>query len=239
VKNFDKDFDSYELSDERLMTIELHPQGLARYRELANNPIYYYHAIQYTNGELYRAIFGYENFWDKKLEDNFMLSLDFFLSRLTEKRDYYFEDLEVFRSFRLEGIPWPSGVKPKHLNFAQRHAAYIPRGMRVLARVNLIDKPNHVDLDFEDGRVFSVSFMIYLRWKERQHLRKIKSENPTRRQTQSEPDRTSQTKSQRREVSSAHYTSRENTSQKTTPQLHHLREAFRRQATLRKARQKI
>lgn len=220
------------------MSIELNPQGVARYKDLANNPIYYFHALQYTNGELYRAIFGYEKIWDKDYEDKLMLILDYVLNRYDERNEYYFENVTSEISLSLKGLVWKNGVKPK-VYFGMKWPVRIPRGFKIMARVNKLDAPFHVDLEFEDGRILTIPYLTYKNLKDRRYLRSKRDENARAKSKQSKSNGASQTKGQCREAGQAEGTSGENSTQKLPHQLHYLRQGFRRTSTLRKARQEV
>jgi len=148
------------------MSIELHPQGVVRYLHLNSNPIYYYYAFQFTYGDFYRAIFGYEHLWDEAYETQLIVKLDELLSYLHDRKLYYFEDLKCLRKVKIYGLEWKRGIKPI-TNFLATKPRHISRGERILARINLLDKPHHVDLEFENGDVMTVSFMRFLRWKQK------------------------------------------------------------------------
>jgi hypothetical protein len=183
VKKFKKPFDSYKLSSRyRPMSIELHWQGLKAFRDLAENPLYYLNAIQYTNGELYRAIFGYEFLWDREYEGEIMLALDYYLTELDKRGHYYLEEVKVDRPFTLEGRKWRDGLKPKPLTFQKTALAKdrIPSGLRATARVNTMDVPSHVDIEFDNGAIYSVNYIKYQNWKERKLIRSLTHENKPR-----------------------------------------------------------
>lgn len=150
------------------MTIELNPQGLARYKPLFNNPIYYFHSLQYVGGDFYRAVLGYETIWDRDYENDLIVSLDKLLTQLNETGEYYFEDVRTIRKHYIQASKWYRGIKPSN-PFARRvqRIHHLPSGLEGLARINLVDKPHHVDLEFEDGQIFTISFMRYLTYKEK------------------------------------------------------------------------
>lgn len=166
------------------MSIELHSQGIARYAPLASNPIYYFHAIQYTNGDFYRAILGYENVWDKDYETALVKSLDYILHYHDKRHEYYFEELVFNTETFLYGIPWRRGIKPA-LDFRATASRRMERGSRAFARINLLDNPHHVDIEFEDGSVMTVAYLRYLIWKKK-HIRSL-NENSSSRSKQNGP----------------------------------------------------
>jgi hypothetical protein len=164
VKKFEHPFDYYEVVSERPMSLELNPQGVKRYMHLFNHPIYYLYALQFLGGNLFRAILGYENLWDLPLEEKLVHDLDKHLCDLAEKELYYLEEIEFKETSKFFGTRWPKGVK-RPVIFTKQKWKRVERGCRALARVNLIDKPNHVDIEFSNGEVWSIYLMHYLNLK--------------------------------------------------------------------------
>lgn len=174
MKKFSGPFDSYGMHKEKLAWVEfikvVPPDVLAK---IQDNPIYYYYALQYRAGSLYRAVLGYEEVWNREAETKLVRGLDIYLGQLQERTLYYFEDIVTNRRFYCKGLAWRRGVKPP-LRFLLKNLSTIwyPEGTAITARINLEDAPNHVDLEFPDGRVMSVSYMNYLNWKSNGKLRK-------------------------------------------------------------------
>jgi hypothetical protein len=237
VKKFAFPFDSYELSSERPMSIELHPQGVARYKHLVDNPIYYFYSFQYVNGDLYRAIFGYEVMWDKEYEDKLVLSLDYLLYRHSERREYYIEEIQFISWVKLRGFIWRDGVKPKltrGISFQAR--PIVKRGTRATARVNLLDKPNHVDIHFYDDQIISVSLMDYLNWK-RTSIRSLTDENY--RQTQPKPTDSKTEARESKETPSFKKFSSEVPHRQLPTNVLDMRERFRRSTAMPQTHKKV
>lgn len=127
---------------------------------------------------------GYGDVWDKPFEEKLVKSLDFYLDWLNERSEYYFEQLEFVHRTRLHGIAWHRGVKPKRIDLRLRHPKLVEAGTRALARINLLDKPNHVDVEFfGTGEVFTISYIQYLRWRNGKKL-KVKENAKTSRKAQ-------------------------------------------------------
>lgn len=167
MKKFKRKFDTYELGKHRPIAIELDREGLGKYREYAENPIYYRNCLQYMGGELYRAILGYETIWDKQAEADLMLALDYVLTDFRERELYYIEEMEIVRDFKMHGIKWVKSVPPKELDFNLQWPFDLKRGEKVTVRVNLLDRPNHVDIERGNGEVFTIQFLRYEKFKER------------------------------------------------------------------------
>lgn len=178
MRKFTDPFDSYQLSVERPMIVELSPQR-GHYNHLIENPLYYFNAFQYTHGELYRAIFGYEQLWDKNYEKDLMMALDFMMCFWAKKRDYYIEEIFIDRRVYLEALPWLRGVKPRSLNLMQRKRFKVNCN-RATARVNALDRPFHVDVQLYTGEIFTVPYAIYMNLKGRRMIRSLDHENPSR-----------------------------------------------------------
>lgn len=151
------------------MAIELDRQYLKRYRHLADNPIYYNNAIQYMGGELYRAIVGYELLWSKLVEDKLMLALDYFLSQNSES--YFLTEMEVVEPMRIYGTYWFRGIKPDPLHFQVQTPFSLAKNEKLIARINLLDKPMNVDIETEAGLVFSIPYMRYKYWLDSKRIR--------------------------------------------------------------------
>ncbi len=143
------------------MSVELDESGLGRYRDLSLNPIYYYNAITFCGSSFYRKALGYEVIWDKKAEATLVNCLDYLLHKYEEDGDYYFEELKVKQDTRMHGEVWPRGLPPKTLTFAQQWPFELKRGETLTARINLLDKPYHVDLERSTGEVFSIHYPRY------------------------------------------------------------------------------
>lgn len=143
------------------MALEQDAEGLAKYRNLADNPLYYDNAIQYCGGEFYRAVLGYEVLWDRKVERSLVMTLDYLLTSLKETGAYRLDDVKVQASTKIYGIQWQNGVAPQMLNFDLLWPYRLKAGENLLARVNLVDKPNHVDLERSTGEVFTIPFIRY------------------------------------------------------------------------------
>jgi hypothetical protein len=169
VRKFDAPFDSYEIGELSPITIELEKKaGAGRYLALLSNPLYYFYAFQYVGGSLYRAMWGYETFWDRKLDEKFVRTLDIVLNRYSERREYYFEEIEFTSFCKLKGQPWQRQVKPDPLNVFITETIYIPRGTRALARINRLDSPKHVDIEVNDpSQVISSAYFHYHDLKDR------------------------------------------------------------------------
>lgn len=136
---------------------------LAKYaKKHALNPIYFQNSFIYLGGGLYRRILGYDVLWDKEAEAKLQKALDFYLTRVDTDGSYYFEKLEVTADFKLFGIRWHREVCPQAFKFDLQWPFEMKTGEKLLARVNLLDKPNHVDIEREDGTVFSIQLLTYL-----------------------------------------------------------------------------
>ncbi len=174
MRKFPFPFDAYELGSERPILIELHPQGPKRYMHLIDNPIYYFYGFNYVGGSFYRALFGYEALWDEDLENSHVDHLDAFLKRSAQQRDYYLEEISFAYRTKVWGISWPRRVKPvTNFNFRALQKKLVQRGERALARINCLDAPFHVDIEFSDGEIFSVSYQRYENWKNREQIRSL------------------------------------------------------------------
>lgn len=167
------------------MSVELDRDQLLKYRELANNPIYYYNAIQYTAGSFYRAVLGYEILWDKRKEAELMLCLDYYLTHLSDEGSYYGETLKTTRDVMVWGIPWTRAVAPRNLSsFKLEWPFELQRGEVLQTRINLLDKPYHVDVERPSGEVFTISYPRYQNFKD-QHCKLIRGRRKNDRQKQS------------------------------------------------------
>jgi hypothetical protein len=184
VRKFDQPFDSYQLSVERPMIVELSPQR-GHYNHLINNPIYYFHAFQYTHGELYRAVLGYEKIWDHKLEKDLMMALDFMMCKWASDKKYYLEEIVINRKTYIEGVKWFRGIKPTPLNLQLRYRFKKARNCRALARINTLDQPFHVDLEFANGDIFTMPYISYITLKLNKKIRSLDHANDTSRKTES------------------------------------------------------
>ncbi len=160
-RKFKRPIESYGLTRYKPMAIELDGAGLGRYRDLADNPIYYYNAIQYAGGGFYRAALGYEVIWDRKAEGVLDLCLDYVLTKVDRDNAYYLDELEIAKDVQLHGVIWPRGVAPQNLSFAIQWPLDLTAGEKLTVRVNLLDKPHHVDLERSNGEVFTISFLRY------------------------------------------------------------------------------
>lgn len=147
----------------KLSTIEVDPRRkLGRYVSLAENPIYYYGALQYCGGSFYRAALGYETLWDVETEAKLMLCLDYLMSKHELAGHYYIEEIKCNGTMTMHGLPWKRGIMPEHFQFHLLYPFKLNWGESITARVNLLDKPNHVDLERANGEVFSITLMRYL-----------------------------------------------------------------------------
>lgn len=160
-RKYAKPFSSYELGRFRPMALEQDAEGLFKYKTLADNPIYYQNAIQYCGGELYRTILGYELIWDQNAERTLMLCLDFFCADLENRGLYWLEEIKVIKTQKIHGVSWPRGIAPQELRFDLMWAYGLKEGESLTARVNLVDKPNHVDLERASGEVFTIPYIRY------------------------------------------------------------------------------
>lgn len=160
-KSFTKNIDSYQVGRYKLMSIELDRVNLARYRHLSDNPVYFYNCLTFCGGSLYRAILGYEVLWDRRKEEELMLCLDYFLTTQQDRNLYYTEELKVTRDFRTHGVAWPRGIAPRTLRFDLQWAYEIKAGESLTARINMLDKPYHVDIERGNGEVFSLQLPRY------------------------------------------------------------------------------
>lgn len=146
---------------------------------------------------------GYGDVWDKPFEEKLVMSLDFYLDWLSERSEYYFEQLEFLHRTRVHGISWHRGIKPKRIDLRLRHPKLVEPGTRALARINLLDKPNHVDVEFfGTGEVFTISYIQYLRWRNGKKL-KVKENAKTSRQAKPRTATSSSERSGREESSKA------------------------------------
>lgn len=180
MKTFEHPFDLYELGNHRTIAVELHTQGVNYYAKLFENPIYYFNAFQFIGGNLYRAILGYGEMWDQDFEGKLINSLDYYLDRVADTFEYYFEQIEFLWKTKLTGIKWRRGIKPKKLDLRLRHPKLAERGTRGLARINLLDKPNHVDIEFYGtGEVYTLSYLQYLRLRDNKRVKVKRYEKAT------------------------------------------------------------
>ena len=163
MKKFKHRVEAYSLGRIRPMAIEQDRAGLGKYVRLTDNPLYYYNALQYTGGSLYRASLGYEIFWDKQVEAQLMLCLDYLLTDYRDKQLYYIEEFTALTDLNQHGIKWHRGLAPQTLNFDMMWPFEIKKGERYTARVNLLDKPNHVDLELPNGEIYTLQFLRYQR----------------------------------------------------------------------------
>ena len=167
MRKFKHPFDSYEIGKIKPMAIETDRAGVGKYfNRYRDNAIYYENSLKYLGGELYRAILGYDLVWDKKTERNLMLCLDYLMTRYQERDEYYFEELIVTKEVMIHGVTWHRGIAPKKLAFELQWPHQLKPGQRITARVNCLDKPNHVDLELPDGTVFTLQLIKYLRYRE-------------------------------------------------------------------------
>lgn len=162
-RNYPNHYDTYALTSRyRPITIELDRDGIMLYRELANNPIYWKEAIQYTGGSLYRAALGYELLWDRKAEEKLISNLDYQLTRHENNGHYFIEEMKVMRDHTCYGIPWIRGVKHEQRAwFAKQWPFKLREGENLTIRVNLLDAPYHVDIEQADGQVHTMRYMAY------------------------------------------------------------------------------
>lgn len=140
-----------------------------------DNPIYYQNAFQFLGGGFYRRILGYENLWDRDYEGRMNKALDYVLTDLEKRRSYYLEDLVVNRDAAIHGIKWVRGLAPRKLEFNTQWIYELKANERLTVRVNLLDKPNHVDIERENGEVFSVQYLRYQNYKNRSHFKNRKA----------------------------------------------------------------
>lgn len=143
------------------MAIELDGTGLGKYRHLANNQIYYYNVLQHMGGDFYRRVLGYEVLWDLQVERKMMLCLDYYMLKKSESREYYLEELKVNKTTRIHGIRWPRGIAPQTNRFDLQWPFDLKEGESITARINLLDKPHHVDLERSNGEVFTIQYLRY------------------------------------------------------------------------------
>lgn len=228
MKKFDQPFDNFELGAERPISVELNPQD--HYKHLYNHPIYYYHAFQYTRGGFYRAVFGYEKLWDKDYEESLTLALDYILTNHLNRREYYFEEITTERTFTLYGWRWDRGIKPKRIDFDYEWATLLPAQCRATARINLLDQPSHVDIEFhESGEIYSVSYMRYLTWKKQNFIRSLTYA------PRAKPDRSSASHDKCPKAAGLERPGRKDAFKAIHASVPSMRQRFRRSATLQKA----
>lgn len=161
MRKFKRPIDSYEMGRHRCMSMEQDPSGLGKYARFKDHFIYYQNALNYCGGELYRAVLGYENLWDRKAERQLMLCLDFYLQQQVDKRKYYLEETTVKQSLLIHGVKWPRQIPPKTLNFDLQWPFQLQEGEALISRINLLDKPYHVDIERSNGEIFTVPFTRY------------------------------------------------------------------------------
>lgn len=143
------------------MGVELDTAGVGKYVRLyADNAIYYENCFKYMGGGLYRVALGYDLIWDKEREALWMKKLDHHICQLEDLKSYYLEDLIVGHKTTISGFQWPRECPPKANNKLQQ-VFRVKQGERVLARVNLIDKPNHVDIELSNGKVYRLPWLKY------------------------------------------------------------------------------
>lgn len=172
-KKFLTPVETHSLGRVSPMSAEQDRSGLGKYARYSENSIYYYNSLQFCGSGLYRAALGYEIIWDKKAEANLMLCLDYLLTDYRDKQQYYFEELSSKQHQKLWGIKWHRGIMPKSFNFDLQWPFEIKKGERITARINLLDKPNHVDLELPNGEVFTLQ---YIRYQRIRHQFKVKEE---------------------------------------------------------------
>lgn len=157
-------FETYRLGRFKPSTIELDKDGLGRYQQLTNNPIYYENILKFCGGDLYRAALGYEKMWDRKTERKLMLCLDYFLTDLRDREQYYLEELTVTKPLKLHGVKWFRGIAPQDLTFDLQWVYELKPGESITARINLLDKPFHVDIEQSDGSIHTIPYLKYRKY---------------------------------------------------------------------------
>lgn len=150
-----------ELGRIRPIAIELDRAGLGKYKRLATNQIYWMNALQYCGGEFYRKALGYEVLWDRLVERRMMLCLDFYMTKQREAGLYYGEEIKVIKKTRIHGVLWRRGIAPQTPSFGLQWAFDLEVGESLTARINLLDKPYHVDIERGNGEVFTIQFARY------------------------------------------------------------------------------
>lgn len=123
------------------------------------NRLYYANSTQYMGGSFYRAVLGYETIWDREYESQLVKSLDYHLSLLKKRKTYYFEELVFKRQTSIKGFQWERGVKPviSRLDLPALEEKNVAQYTTALARINRVDSPAHVDVDFSDGSTWTFS----------------------------------------------------------------------------------
>lgn len=227
-------FDSYELSGPKPRALEIASKFSPHRRKivkLANNPLYYINAIQFTNGELYRAVLGYELLWDRKTERDLMLCLDYILTLHLNEETYYFEELTVTTETRIHGVKWPRGIAPRVLAFETQWPYELKTGEKLLARVNCLDKPNHVDVErVSTGEVFTLQLVKYLRYREK--LMKGNRDYEERRKRRRGSEKKSFNGPETASLRLVGKTGKEKPVGHLSSKLHHLQEGLRRKGPL-------
>lgn len=232
MPQFELPFDDYQIGNDLPITIEFHPQGMARYRYLYGNPLYYQHVFRFKGGSLYRSFLGYDTLWDKEAEAELVKSLHSYLSLAEERGIYYLEEMRVTYRFRFHGLLWRRGVKPR-LNFRRGNhfeCRRLNKGAVIFVRVNLMDTPRHVDIELADGTVLSCSLTRYLQWRNNLE-RTSKYENKRRSKKAGNDEKDG--KSGEAKGSESHGPFTAVSHQPLAAQLHSLRKTFRRPTTLR------
>lgn len=143
------------------MAIEQDRSGLGKYSRLSDNPLYYKNALQYCGGSIYRAALGYETLWDRAKENQLRLCLDYLLVRHSNLKEYYLTTATATRDALLYGIRWHRGLAPRKLKFDLQWPFNVKSGELLTVRVNLLDKPFHVDIEQSDGAVHTILYTRY------------------------------------------------------------------------------
>lgn len=161
------------------MAIELDKTGLARYKKLAENPLYYQNAFNYCGGSLFRAILGYEQVWDKAFEERLMLCLDYLLTDFEDIGRYFMLELTAASDLVVYGLCWPRSVCPQTFKFDVQWPYELQKGEKLVCRVNMLDWPYRADFERANGEVFSIPYRrFYSNLLNRKFLRSERDKKP-------------------------------------------------------------
>lgn len=169
--------------DEWRVTKPAHELDLPKDWKYLENPLYWHTFGQYQQYPqprdpkdrlFYRAVIGYDALWDKDLDKVLTDSLGWYLINLMEDERYYFKRLKLAEKETeviMPGVPWLSEIKPGiKEDCYTANIKFRPKD-RIIARFNLLDWPNHVDLELEGhpGERTSVSTVSFKTWQAHQH----------------------------------------------------------------------
>ena len=160
-----------ELFDSYAITVPLHKLSFTAHAKLMTNKLYWDNWGQFLDldGEasLYRAVLGYDEWYDKSRNLEETEKLDYYLNRLSANGNYALKGFKVRLETVLQGVHWKDGVKPGlnriYGQTRNTEAIKFKKGDKLLARINLLDKPEHVDLEWlgEVQHVATIPWTIF------------------------------------------------------------------------------